>query len=292
MAPRRVRTGRTATPDPGMLPPVTIAPDAPPDEPLDEAADEAADEAEIGPLRRCAVTRERLPKATMIRFVAAPADGAGPRLIVPDLTATLPGRGIWLSARGDVIETACNRGAFAKAIRGPVLVPPDLLSGLQAALERRLVDTLGLARRAGQAVAGFVKAREWLAAGRAGLVMQARDGSADERARFLGGHAAQVPVVDPLDAARLGAVFGRDHAVHVVVSPGRLAERLASEAQRLAGLRAKPPDAKAPDARAPGSGVARTGLTVSGRRPDGGRRDGATRSSGRPEDMGQGAGGR
>lgn len=196
-----------------------------------QAADEAAEtDSEHGPLRRCAVTRERLPKACMIRFVVAP-DGQ----VLPDLAARLPGRGIWLSARGDVIETARTRGAFAKAARAPVTVPPDFLSGLQAALERRIGEHLGLARRAGQAVAGFGKAREWLEKGAVALVVQASDGSPEERLRFLGGR--DVPVVAPLTAAALGAIFGRDHSVHVAVSGGTLAERIRDEAQRLAGLR-------------------------------------------------------
>jgi predicted RNA-binding protein YlxR (DUF448 family) len=189
------------------------------------------DEPETGPLRRCAVTRERLPKERMIRFVIGPD-----RSVVPDLAATLPGRGIWLSARGDVVETATTRGAFAKAARGSVIVSPDLRSGLQAALARRVSDHLGLARRAGQAVAGFAKAREWLASGRAALVVQARDGSPEERQRFLGGWDG--PVVAPLDAVRMGAVFGREHVVHVAIAHGRLAETLKQEAGRLAGLEA------------------------------------------------------
>jgi hypothetical protein len=39
-----------------------------------------------------------------------------------------------------------------------------------------------------------------------------------------------------LPAAALGAVFGRDHAVHVAVAPGRLADAIAGEAKRLAGF--------------------------------------------------------
>ena len=194
-------------------------------------ADDDADETESGPLRRCVVTRERLPKEKMIRFVVGPE-----RRIVPDLAARLPGRGIWLSARGDVLETARTRGAFARAARGAVTVPPDLTSGLTAALARRIGDTLGLARRAGQAVAGFARAQEWLKGGRAAVVLEASDGSPEERARFLGGWAGKVAVLAPLDGFGLGAVFGRDHVVHVAVAPGRLAEVLRIEAGRLAGL--------------------------------------------------------
>ncbi len=186
---------------------------------------------ETGPLRRCAQTRVRLPKENMIRFVVGPD-----RRIVPDLAADLPGRGIWLSARGDVLEAARTKGGFARAARGQVVVPPDLVAFITAALTRRIAETLGLARRAGQAVSGFSKAREWLVAGRAALVVQACDGSPDERARFLGGNRGQAPVVIPLDAFALGAIFGRDHAVHIAVAPGRLAERLRIESARLAGV--------------------------------------------------------
>ena len=200
-----------------------------------DPAESDEDEPERGPLRRCAVTRERLAKEEMIRFVIGPE-----RQVVPDLAARLPGRGIWLSARRDVLETARTRGAFAKAARGPVTVPPDLTSVLQAALARRIGEFLGLARRAGQAVCGFQKAREVLVTGRAGLVIEAADGSADERARFLGRYGEKLRVVQPLDGATLGAIFGRDHVVHVVVVKGRLAEMLAAETARFAGLSAEP----------------------------------------------------
>jgi len=208
------------------------------------SAEDGADEQdpETGPLRRCVVTRERRPKEGMIRFVLGPE-----RQIVPDLAARLPGRGIWLSAEIDVIETARAQGvlarAFARAARGAVSVPPDIASVLEAGLVRRVGELLGLARRAGQAVAGFQKAQEWLRSGRAGLVVQALDGSEDERRRFLSGSGSHgdwadgtVPVVAPLDAVSLGAVFGRDHVVHVVIAPGRLAEALATEARRLSGV--------------------------------------------------------
>ena len=146
-----------------------------------------------------------------------------------------------MSASRDVLETARAQGglgrAFARAARGPVTVPPDLPAVLEAALIRRIGELLGLARRAGQAVAGFDKAREFLRTGRARLVLQASDGSAGERARFLSGVEDSVVVLAPVSAAVLGRVFGRDHVVHVAISVGRLGERLAVEAGRLIELR-------------------------------------------------------
>ena len=166
----------------------------------------------------------------MIRFVVGP-EGQ----IVPDLQAKLPGRGIWLSARRDVLETARARNAFARAARAPVRVPAGLTEMVEQGLRRRVAELLGLARRAGQAVCGFQRAREWLVGGRAGLVVQASDGSREERARFLSG-VRDVPVAAPLPAQNLGSVFGRDQVVHVVVAHGRLAEALKIETDRLAGI--------------------------------------------------------
>lgn len=166
----------------------------------------------------------------MVRFVVGP-DG----MLVPDLAVRLPGRGMWLSARADVLETALARRAFARAARGPVKVPADLPAKLRAGLEARISELLGLARRAGQAISGFEKAREWVRSGRAALVVQARDGSPEERDRFLSG-AADLAVRTPLTAAALGTVFGRERAVHVTVAPGNLATALADECGRLAGL--------------------------------------------------------
>ena len=187
------------------------------------------DEPEQGPLRRCLVTREQGERHKMLRFAVAPDNR-----VVFDVTATLPGRGLWLSAAPGVLHQAIRRGAFARGAKAPVTVPPGLADEVAAALTRRLTDLLGLARRSGAAISGFEKAREWLTVGGAGLVVQAADGSAEERARFVGGR--DVPVVAVLSGAALGKVFGREHTVHVVISPGRLAAMIEIEAQRLQGV--------------------------------------------------------
>ena len=202
-----------------------------------DLVDAEAQEPETGPLRRCVVTRARLPKEEMFRFVVSPDHRA-----IPDLAGKLPGRGIWLSASGDVIQDGGANGralvrAFGRAARGQVSLPPDLPVVLETALIRRIGELLGLARRAGQAVAGFEKARDWMKTHRARLVLQAADGSEAERVRFRSGLADTVLVFAPLTGAELGRVFGHDNVVHVALAEGRLAASLAVEAGRLAGLR-------------------------------------------------------
>ena len=186
---------------------------------------------EAGPLRRCLVTGEVRAKAELIRFVVAP-DGK----LVPDLAGRLPGRGLWLSARRDIVAAAVTKRLFARAARAAVLVDDDLADRLEALLAGRCRDDIGLARRAGQAVHGFAKVEAALAGGRAAVLVAASDGAADGRGK-LKTLAPDLPRVEVLTGAELAAAFGREHVVHAALMPGRLAQALVSDAARLAGFR-------------------------------------------------------
>jgi predicted RNA-binding protein YlxR (DUF448 family) len=208
--------------------------------PVDRAAADPA-EAETGPIRRCLVTGERQVKERMVRFVVGP-DGA----IVPDVAAALPGRGLWLTARRDIVAQAVKKHAFSRAARRPVEVSSDLADRVAALLAARCRDSIGLARRAGQALAGYEKVRDALRAGPAGVVLAAVDGGVDGRRR-VAGLAQGAPVVAVLSGAELGSAFGRDRVVHAMMRPGALAERLRVDAGRLAGFRGFGPDTSAAD---------------------------------------------
>lgn len=192
---------------------------------------DAVDDDEKGPERRCAVTGDRGPRERMLRFVVSPSDE-----VVPDVGRRLPGRGIWLSPRRDVVNTAVTKKAFARAARRAVSAPPDLADRVEALLARRCVDDLGLARRAGVAVCGFDKVRAELDARRVALLVLARDASEGQKAKMRG-PAFGLSVIELFDGSELGAAFGRDVAVHVSLSPGPLAQRLLDDAMLLAGFR-------------------------------------------------------
>lgn len=183
-------------------------------------------------LRRCLVTGEIRPKDELIRFVVGPDSK-----LVPDVEQKLPGRGLWLTARRDIVTAAAAKNLFARAARADVEVDPDLADRVEALLARRVMDLIGLARRAGQAAAGFEKVHGLLSAGRAAVLLSASDGAADGRRR-LQALARGVPVVGLLTAAELGAAVGREHVVHAAVGSGRLARLIMREAARLAGFRA------------------------------------------------------
>lgn len=203
-----------------------------------QAACAAPDPAEErGPLRRCVVTGAVQPKEGMIRFVVAP-DGT----VVPDLEERLPGRGLWLTSDRSALDKAVAKNIFSKAARRAVRAAPDLGERLERLLERRCLDQIGLARKAGQSVAGYEKVREALKTGRVGrggapgLLLEASDGSVDQRGK-IAALAPHLPIVDLFDSAALAAALGRDHAVHAVMARGKLADGLARDAARLQGIR-------------------------------------------------------
>lgn len=206
-----------------------------------------ADDADLGPPRGaeggrerlCIVSREVTPEQRLIRFVVAP-DGT----LTPDLAAKLPGRGVWVEARRETVETAVKKGLFARSVRRPVVAPPDLADRLEALLEARCLAQLGLAKRAGQLVSGFDQVRALLKSRRPAYMIEASDGAADGRvkltqlARAAWGGA---PLAGAFTMNALGEALGRGPVAHVAVEEGPAARRFAGEFKRLSGFRPETP---------------------------------------------------
>lgn len=184
-----------------------------------------------GPERKCIVTGEVQPKGGLVRFVVSP-DG----LVVPDVLEKLPGRGIWVSADRSALETAVKKKAFARAARQPVELPDDLVGIVEGAVARHVVELLGLARKSGDAVAGYEKVKDWLDKERATVLIQASDGSGRGKSKLSTPHYGKF--IGWLTMAEIGQAFGRQQAVHAALAAGGLAKRVVEEAQRLKGLRA------------------------------------------------------
>jgi len=191
----------------------------------------ASARADDTPLRRCIVARESEPKDGLIRFAVAP-DGT----LTPDLAEVLPGRGIWIAARREAIETACAKKLFGRAARRAVKTPEDLADRLEAMLTERCIAALGLLNRAGELATGMMRVREWLRADKVSILLTAADNDGRDGAE-LRRRARGMQQLDVLMGEELGRAVGRDHVVHMAAAPGRLAQTLAREAQRLAGFR-------------------------------------------------------
>ncbi|MCU0730785.1 MAG: RNA-binding protein [Hyphomonas sp.] len=195
-------------------------------------------DAPASPERQCAVTRERLPKEAMIRFVLSPDN-----VVTPDIAARLPGRGVWVAAERRHVDTAAAKGAFARGFKGAVTVPPDLSDITERLLVKRCVELLGLARKAGQAIQGHDQVRDALRGKEPAFLLEASDGAEDGRNKvyFLAKAIySGVKVAGALSAQELGMAFGRDRVIHGLVRRGAIAKNWEIAYRRLTGFRVAP----------------------------------------------------
>ena len=169
-----------------------------------------------------------------------------------DVASRLPGRGLWLTPRREILENAIVRRLFARSARRPVAIPPGLADRVENMLVQRCCDLIGLARRAGLAVAGVEKVCEAVRTEKAGLLVLALDGAEGGRRkmRSLGRDLSAVMV---LTAAEMGTIFGRDHVVNIAIESGTLSGRVIATAEKIAGFR---PAASIDRAAQPASGSA------------------------------------
>lgn len=201
------------------------------------------------PERRCIVTMERRPQGEMIRFVLSPD-----REVTPDLAARLPGRGAWVTANRETVELAQKKGAFPRAFKSQVKVAPDIAAQTELLLAKRILDQLGLVKRAGNLILGFEQVREEVRAAEPACLITASDGSEDQRGKVLGlvkglygpdlddagkpvGNRDLPPVIDCFSADELGMALGRERVIHACLKSGRIAHAWMGELARLSGFR-------------------------------------------------------
>lgn len=192
-----------------------------------------------GITRLCAVTRVEAAPEALIRFVKGP-DGA----LVPDLALRLPGRGVWVSCARETLEKAIKTKAFSRSLQSDVAVAPDLADRVDALLERRVIDALALANKAGDAICGFQQVDAALDKGDVAVMLHSRDAAADGRSKldrkFIAisrENGLEAPVVDILTAVQLSLAMGRPSVVHAALISGGLAQRFLREAGRLERFR-------------------------------------------------------
>jgi uncharacterized protein len=183
------------------------------------------------PERKCIVSGESQPKASLIRFVLGPED-----MIVPDILARLPGRGIYVSADREALAKAVKKNLFTRAARQPVKVPDNLPDMVEQLLVQRVIDLISLGRKAGDAICGYEKVKDWLIKGQARTLIQASDGSERGKDKLRPPNGPET-LISCLTAGEMGLAFSRERAIHAALAAGGLNNRVVEEAARLVGLR-------------------------------------------------------
>ena len=191
-----------------------------------------------GPVRQCAVTRERLAPDALIRFVRSP-DG----IVVPDVFGKLPGRGAWVTADRVMIADSVENHVFSRAFKAPSQPIDDLIQEVERQLLQRCIGLLGMAKKSGVAVLGFDQVRAYIRKQEPGWLLEASDGAEDGRNKvhFLAKAIYEdVKVAGALSSAELGVAFGREHVIHALLEQGSLSDAFSIAYRRLIGFRDAP----------------------------------------------------
>ena len=183
-----------------------------------------------GPERKCLATGESQPKAGLIRFVMGPD-----AQVFPDVMGKLPGRGVYVTSTREALETAVKKKLFARGFKAQVAVPDGLMEDVESQVLKRVVNLISLARKSGDAVAGYEKVKDWLIKEEARVLIQAQDGSGRGKSKLSTPHRGKY--IGWMTADELGQAFGRETVIHAALSSGGLSQRVVEEAQRLQGLR-------------------------------------------------------
>jgi predicted RNA-binding protein YlxR (DUF448 family) len=187
--------------------------------------------------RTCIVTRAARPVDGLIRFVVAP-DGA----VVPDLRRRLPGRGLWVTARADHVETAEKRKLFARAHGGPVKVEPGLAGRVEEALAEAAFAALSMARKAGMLVSGFAKVEAAITGEEVVALIHAAeaapDGVAKLAAAFRRRHGDRKPaVIRCFTGEQLDLAFARTNVIHAALLAGPASRNLLTRVEAWLAFR-------------------------------------------------------
>ncbi len=184
-------------------------------------------------MRLCAVSRQITPVSQMLRFVVGPDGG-----VVPDLKATLPGRGVWLYGSAARVQDAVKKRCFSRSFKRDVRVDAALVDQVDALLALRARESLALANKAGDVVTGFAKLEAALGAHTC-LLLHAKEASADgvikldRRLRAIFADSApdgtetqniglqgRALIANVLSGAEMDLALGRSNVVHAAVSAG------------------------------------------------------------------------
>ncbi|GIL02238.1 MAG: hypothetical protein BroJett030_21370 [Alphaproteobacteria bacterium] len=178
--------------------------------------------------RTCIVTREARAADELIRFVADP----GGR-VVADLARALPGRGVWVIARRAMVDRAVARRLFARGLRADVVAGEQLGAEVDALMEKRALEALSLANKAGLVRTGAVKVDKALGAGGVALVLEATDGAEDGMRKIAAAVRAAMaagrgPIVTKrvFTSMQMGLALGGHNVIHAAAIGGGATARL------------------------------------------------------------------
>jgi len=189
--------------------------------------------------RSCALTRDVMPVADLVRFVVGP-DGA----VVPDVKRKLPGRGLWITGTRAAVSEAVKRNVFARGFKRQVRAAPELAAETERLLARAALDALAIAGKAGHVVTGAAKVAEALERDDVRALIHAADAAEDGRRKLdavlrrkTGEKSQETVIVETFSGEQLDLALNRPNVVHAALLAGPGSETFLARVRRFERFR-------------------------------------------------------
>ncbi len=186
--------------------------------------------------RRCIVKRQTADRCDLLRFVLDPSSD----VVVPDLKEKLPGRGVWVSCARTCVEEAVKKKLFARAFKGRCEVPDDLPQGIDTMLEDRALNSLSLAKKAGEVITGFDKLFQAMSKTELDMLIEANDGAEGGQKKMEKKFAAAFPegkVIKLFTSGQMDMAFGSTNVIHAAITRGNMTKTVLAATDKLAKYR-------------------------------------------------------
>ena len=192
------------------------------------------------PVRTCVAERARKEKPFLLRFVLSPQNS-----VIPDIKGTLPGRGVWVTAKKSAVAEAVKRKAFQRAFRKQASVSAELPLQVEELFKRSVLERLSICNKAGLVVVGFARVEEALNRGEITGLLHASDAAEGGKVklgrkfRAIYSGKDHIPPENRFTSAEISLATGSTNVIHAGLKEGGAASAFFEALERLTGYCAR-----------------------------------------------------
>lgn len=190
--------------------------------------------------RTCIVTRAEKSPDEMIRFVVGPDNQ-----VFPDLQRKLPGRGVWVTAKRELLEKAISKKLFAKGFKDKVIAADTLPQLVEDIMRQMSLQALAMTKKAGLVATGQAKAEAMIREGAALALLQASDAGTDGVKKLAAALKAQkvyeedeTLLIDEFSSEELDKTLNGTNTMYVALLEGGASKKLVEIISRLMDYKA------------------------------------------------------
>ncbi|VAV93528.1 COG2740: Predicted nucleic-acid-binding protein implicated in transcription termination / Ribosomal protein L7Ae family protein YlxQ [hydrothermal vent metagenome] len=192
--------------------------------------------------RKCIVKRQPADRTELLRFVIGPSgDESDPTgVVVADLKEKLPGRGVWVTCSKSSVEEAVKKKLFARAFKAKCKVADDLPQTIEAMLEARALNSLSLAKKAGEVITGFDKVFLAMSKTELTALIEAKDGAEGGQKKLEKKFAAVFPqgrLIKLFTSGQMDMAFGSTNVIHAAITHGNMTQNVLAAVDKLTKYR-------------------------------------------------------